>query len=336
MASVDVIIPCYNYAHLLPQSIGSVLSQGVENVRIVIIDNASTDNSVEMARQLADADKRIEIVCHAKNVGPHASFNEGIDLARADYFMILCADDLLSTGSLRKGMEALDRCPEAGFVLGTNVEPWVGETLPEPLPPPNGWKVSSGQSFIEECCRTIGQGLPAHAILVRTSLQQDVGHYRPSLPLMDDFEMVLRLARKGAVIEIDAPLGIRRIHTTNISEPLWSDRMRNLREAEAVFDSFFSREGKDAPRARHLRRAARRKLAEAAYWSAASHLFRGKTEPAFALFKYGFHLSPTSMLFPPVGHLFRTQGAFKRIATVISETVRDAISRPVRPVDPGT
>ena len=76
MASIDVVIPCYNYARFLPECVGSVLSQDVGCLRVIIIDNASTDNSVSMAKQLAAMDPRVQVICHENNLGPRASFND--------------------------------------------------------------------------------------------------------------------------------------------------------------------------------------------------------------------------------------------------------------------
>jgi glycosyltransferase involved in cell wall biosynthesis len=320
LASIDVVIPCYNYAHFLPQCVRNVLSEDVANLRVIIIDNASTDNSVEVARQLACEDPRIEIVRHPENLGPHASFNEGIDLARADYFMILCADDLLTAGSLRYGIDLMEMDPDTSLVLGSPMESWIGEELPEIRQRPGG-SVVRGDAFVQMCCQSM-INVPAHAILVRRSVQKKIGHYRASLPFMDDFEMVLRLATTGLVAEMGAPIAVPRLHATNISQSLWDDRLRVLQEREAVFRSFFSQEGADLPNASRLLEIQIRILAEAAFWSAASHLTRGMPGRAFGLLGFAYRLRPASVLFPSVGHLFRTEGSFKRVAAVVSGSGR--------------
>jgi glycosyltransferase involved in cell wall biosynthesis len=319
MASVDIVIPCYNYAHFLPQCVDSVQNQGVEDVRIVIIDNASADNSVEVAHRLAATDDRIEVVCHRVNLGSHASFNEGVDLARADYFMILCADDLLMPGALRLGMEVLDRFQEVSFVLGKHSAPQGASDAPLPSAHADGWTLMNGDGLIEMCCRKMKFNLTAHAMLVRTSVQKAVGHYRPSIPLLDDLEMALRLARHGAVAELSMPLAILREHTASISQVMWHDGLRRLREYETVWESFFAHEGRAMPNAPALRRMVRRHLAAAAYWSAVSHLMRGKREAALDLFRFGRRLDPASMLLPPVGHLFSADGSLKRAKRAIRE-----------------
>ena len=96
MSSIDIVIPNYNYGRFLEGCVESVLGQNIPDMRILIIDNASTDDSVAIARSLATTNPRIETCLRPKNLGGQASFNEGIDWARADYFAIICADDVLS------------------------------------------------------------------------------------------------------------------------------------------------------------------------------------------------------------------------------------------------
>ena len=70
MSSVSVVIPCYNYGRFLRDAVHSVLTgQDGVDVRVLIIDDASTDNSVEVAKALAEEDFRIEIAVHGVNRG---------------------------------------------------------------------------------------------------------------------------------------------------------------------------------------------------------------------------------------------------------------------------
>jgi len=107
LPTIDVVIPNFNYGRYLSLCANSVLGQTGVNVRLLIIDNASTDNSVEVAKGLAAGDSRVELLLRRKNLGPHASFNEGIDWAASDYFLILCSDDLLAGGALGRGVVAV-------------------------------------------------------------------------------------------------------------------------------------------------------------------------------------------------------------------------------------
>src|SRR4051794_39820558 len=173
MPSIDVIIPCYNADRFLAQCIQSVLSQNVDDLRIVVIDNASTDDSVEVARRFAAEDSRVEVICHARNLGPIASFNEGVDIARADYFILLCADDLLTGGSLQRAVDVLEGNAGAVFAIGSDLSMIEGKDFAEPSQP-DGWRVTAGARFIEDCCHHLGHlgmSLALGAVVVRVNEQ---------------------------------------------------------------------------------------------------------------------------------------------------------------------
>ncbi len=69
MAKIDIAIPCYQYGRFLGQCLESVLSQDVGDLRVLVIDNASADNSVEVAQEFARKDPRVGVVVHPKNSG---------------------------------------------------------------------------------------------------------------------------------------------------------------------------------------------------------------------------------------------------------------------------
>jgi GT2 family glycosyltransferase len=312
MASVDVIIPNYNYGRFLPDCVDSVLAQGIDDLRILVIDNASTDDSLDIADALAAGDRRIEIVRHRENRGPHASFNEGIDWARADYMVILCADDLLATGALGSACGALDSCRDAAFALGENLKLLGDGPAAQAVERAAAWRFASGDRFIRETCASLGYSLALGAAVVRTAVQKEVGHYRSSLPYTDDLEMALRLATRGGVVEFQRALGIRREHGGQMSETRFSTELVRLREREAAFDSFFQREGSALPEAGRFQAAARWRLAETAFWSAVSHLRRGRPAAALGLFRYGLALQPGAMTAIPSGCASRLRSALMR------------------------
>lgn len=304
MPRIDVVIPCYNAGPYLSQCVRSALSQDVDDLRVVIIDNASTDDSVEVARSLAADDSRIEVVCHTNNLGPQASFNEGVDLARGDYLMILCADDLLTKGSLRRATEVLEGNPDAVFALGTDLKLVDGDEFVEPGEA-DGWRVTEGTRFIEDCCRHSGFSLALGAVLVRTSAQRKAGHYRAWLPYTDDLEMALRLARLGPVVEFDGALGVRREHPRQLSVVSFSGERTQIKERMAAFDSFFGLEGRDVPHASRLHGIARRRIAEVAIRFAARRFLEGDPGSAVAMAAFGLRLSPAASLLAPLGPRIR-------------------------------
>ena len=119
MSSVSVVVPCYNYGHFLEECVASVLDdQDGVDVRVLIIDDASPDDSADVAKKIAARDPRVEVVVHTTNAGNIATFNEGlIEWADGDYCLLLSADDRVTPGALRRAAELLDANPRRRFRL---------------------------------------------------------------------------------------------------------------------------------------------------------------------------------------------------------------------------
>jgi len=325
---VDVAVPCYEYGRFLRDCVTSVVTQGIPDIRVLIIDNASTDDSVEVAQQLAAEDRRVEVVAHQRNLGQHASFNEGIDWASAKYSMLLCADDLLAPGALARAVSIMEHHPDVGFVYGR------AEHTPQPVPGlapdlrDSPWHIVAGEDIIARFCRDGVNHIPGpSAVVVRTAVQKLAGHYRAALPHTDDFEMWMRLARLGPAVRTDACQAILRLHgssrKTSACRVYTCERPPALpREDEAAFESFFANEGASLPEASRLYRLAKRSLAERAYWAAVAHVCRGQIGVSWDLLRFALEHRPSCAVLPPLGYLFRRDDAASRIVSVVSEMVR--------------
>ena len=303
--TVDVVIPNYNYGHYLLECADSVLSQTGVNVRLLIIDNASEDNSAAIARDLAVHDKRIELLLRSKNAGPHASFNEGIDWARSEYFLILCADDLLAHGALSRAIHVLEQCPDAHLAYGATQKISKDEKRPQ-RPTIAGcgqWNISSGTDFIELACKHAFNPVAGPTAVVRTSVQKQAGYYRQTLPHTDDLEMWLRLALFGNVASTETVQAYARVHSNNQSAKV-AGIMHWNREFEAGFRSFFENDGRDMPQAKQYLAAACDCLTKRAYWSAWSNLVR-REEGSVSLMTFALKRHPLMALMPPFDYLFQ-------------------------------
>ena len=318
MARVDVAIPCYNYGRFLPECVASVLSQEGPKVRVLIIDNASLDDSLAVARALAANDERIEVRSHDVNRGATCSYNAGIDWARSEYILILDADDLLAPGALARAVRILDANPEVSFVHG--VEDSLhsdGVHVPVQIRPGPATVTRPGVEVIRQLCRTPVNTIGANTVVRRTQAQRQAGHYNPCLPYTDDLEMWLRLAMLGSVVTIRAPQAIRRLHKARMSTGYQS--LRDFRERERAFESFFRSAGAALPDADILMAAVRRGLGQHAYWSGLSHLLRGQLSDARDLLGLAHRELPTGGVVPPVAWLLRTDRPFARALAVLSE-----------------
>ncbi|MBC2886427.1 glycosyltransferase family 2 protein [Ochrobactrum sp. CM-21-5] len=303
MPSIDVVIPNYNYGRYLQASATSVLSQTGVDVRLLIIDNASTDDSPAIARHIASHDPRVELRLRTQNHGPHASFNEGVDWADADYFLILCSDDILAPGALARAASFLDRCPDVHLAHGATSMISTDGMLPETniQDISDQWFIQAGNEFIEFACRYALNPVAGPTAIVRTAIQKRLGHYRPALPHTDDLEMWLRIAMHGNIAVTGFVQAFARIHPHNQSATVkgilhWNHAF------EAAFRSFFEHEGENHPDAVRLLQAVQNRLTKRAYWSAIANLTHGE-KGAAQLFAFAFRRRPVLAIFPPVDYL---------------------------------
>ena len=312
LASVDVAIPNYNYGRYLRSCVESVQTQGIEKLRILIIDNASTDDSSKIAREIAAADSRVELRLRANNIGAHASFNEAIDWAESEFFTILCSDDSLPDGSLKRAISAFGRHPDANLVFGETL--YIREEQTPVIPTEMesvGEHYMSGDAFLRSFCLTGRNPVSGPMAIVRSKAQKQLGHYNSQLPHTDDMEMWMRFGTIGAIIKLDDTQSIVRIHGANQSAVLTNVHLWNL-HAEAAFETFFATHGRSLQEAGKLLRTARRSLSDRAYWCAISHLVRG--DPAVgSLMGFALTRHPISAVVPPFGYLLRRPDALRRL-----------------------
>ena len=320
MTSVDIVVPCYRYGGFLRDCVGSIRRQGIDNLRILIIDNASNDDSAEVAKQLASEDRRIEVVVRNKNLGPNASYNEGIDWAAGDYMMIVDADDLVADGCIAPAVSFLEHHPEVAFAYGTELQAEFAAGVVRYAGGAEidvSWATMTGSQFIARTCNYPANTVANTSVIVRTAAQKKAGHYNPRLPHSDDLEMWLRLANVGAVASTSKVHGIRRIHSRQLTQAFARDAAALDYVARlAAFDSFFERAAVvDGAR---LRGVARRSLSSRAYWSALSHVYRGNYRDAWDLMRFALGRCPRMLLLPPLDWLFRMPNSAGRLRAVLS------------------
>lgn len=129
--AVSVCIPVFNGAAFIHECIQSVLSQSFEDFELLIVDNASTDNTIEICSAFSDA--RIRIHYGTLNIGAHGNFKKCFELACGELVILLPCDDLLEPGCLAALASPLLAKPQAGLAFGrTRVINSAGDTLSEP------------------------------------------------------------------------------------------------------------------------------------------------------------------------------------------------------------
>jgi cellulose synthase/poly-beta-1,6-N-acetylglucosamine synthase-like glycosyltransferase len=198
---VSVVIPCYKYGSYLADCTASVLTgQPGVDVRVLIIDDASPDDSAVQAKQIAAADDRVQVLVHPVNAGHLATYNEGLlQWADGNYAVLLSADDRLTPGALSRACALLEAHPEVGFAYGHPVH------FMHPGPPPpartavRGWTTWPGRWWLEQRFRTANGCITSPEVVMRTSVLREVGGFDPRLPHTGDIELWMRLAAHADV-----------------------------------------------------------------------------------------------------------------------------------------
>lgn len=117
---ISVIIPAYNYAHLLPRALDSVLSQWAEDIELLVVNDGSRDNTAEVLAEYRARHPQLQVV-HQANAGAAAARNHGVRLAHGQYALLLDADDELLPKALDALREVVASNPQAGLILGAHI-----------------------------------------------------------------------------------------------------------------------------------------------------------------------------------------------------------------------
>src|SRR5262249_32089419 len=248
MAKVDILVPCYNYGRYLERCVQSVLRQSVGDVRVLIIDDNSSDDKYSIASQLTKNDPRVSLISHSKNYGHISTYNEGIEWAKSAYFLILSADDLLVPGALERATSIMDSGPDIVLTYG-NVLHWQ-DGFPFPTFDPVQNYTLLRQDLVRAMCSVGGNLVTQGTPIVRPIVQKEIGGYDALLPHSSDMEMWLRYGAYGAVAKINAVKAIVRKHSSNMSIAYNDEDWWDLPHVKEAFDRFFERYANRLPMSR--------------------------------------------------------------------------------------
>ena len=217
---ISVTIPSYNYVQYLREAVESAATQTGADVEVVIIENASTDGSVDLARELAAEYANVRLVEHRENFGIMSSLNRCRDEVRGEYAVLLCADDRLVPGVLARSLAVMEEHPEVGIAYGP-VVPFHDEEEVDPAvmaAPVRPAIVYPGERWIAHCARIGTIKIYTPEVLARTSVLNEAGRLDPACPKTSDFNMWLRVAIRSDVAYVPGPpLAMFRFHAGNDS-----------------------------------------------------------------------------------------------------------------------
>lgn len=197
MPKVSVLIPSFNLAPFIAETIESVLAQTFTDFELLIEDDGSTDNSVAVISQFKDP--RITVVAKLQNEGQNQTTNNLVRRAQGEYIACLPADDVWEADKLERQVAYLDSHPECGLAfswpqfISADGSPMSGDA--DLFEPKNMERAFWHKRFL------VGNVLFIATSLYRRSLHDEVGYFDESLPLMADMEFWMRCV-KGSEIYV--------------------------------------------------------------------------------------------------------------------------------------
>jgi len=147
MELISVIVPVYNVQDYLERCVRSITSQTYKNLEIILIDDGSTDDSLQIAHHLAKEDSRIKVL-HQENAGISAARNAGIDIASGDYFAFVDSDDYIMPEMFTEMIRSLhEKKADIPICLWQNISTDGKQIIRESAIDPNLYGFHKGSEF---------------------------------------------------------------------------------------------------------------------------------------------------------------------------------------------
>lgn len=217
---ISIIIPTYNYAHLISETLENILKQSYQNWECIIIDDGSTDNTTEIVKGFLEKDIRF-IYIKQKNQGPNAARNKGIKIAKGDYIQFLDADDSLETEKLSFQLQYLKQNPHVDIVYG-NSHSFTNEKIrnytPYSMPRVSGTIEEIGATFLKA-------PITINSALIQKQVFCKVGLPSAKLLIAEDWEFWIRCLNQGCMFHyIDFPntSALVRRHPNSATQQSWN------------------------------------------------------------------------------------------------------------------
>jgi glycosyltransferase involved in cell wall biosynthesis len=206
---VSVVVPCYNHAHFVGQTIDAVLAQDYPNFEIIIVDDGSTDNSAEVVQAYGDA--RVRYV-YRENGGLPAARNTGIKNARYDFIGFLDADDTWEPRFLRMVMATFaEKGEDYGIVVSNRryIDEHGNAVAHRTQLSTPGREVTQRE--------LIQQTFFSTALVARASVFEQVGLFDESLRSTEDRDMWIRVSGVSKIFWMTEKMAMIRRHSGQMS-----------------------------------------------------------------------------------------------------------------------
>lgn len=217
---VSVIVPCYNAARYLAESLTSALEQVPAPGQIIVVDDGSTDDSASIADRFGSLVRCVR----QEQQGAAVARNHGVAQSTGDVIAFLDADDLWPTGSLAVRLALLQEHPDLDMASGL-VKQFLSPELPDEV----------RRTLV--CPEETSRGRLAGSMLVRRRAFDHVGGFDPAFKVGEAIDWVARADHAGLTNEVaEQVVLLRRIHSTNTTSRLKAEKSEYLRVLKASLD----------------------------------------------------------------------------------------------------
>lgn len=217
---LSIIVPNYNYGHYLQRAISSVAESLYDSFEIILIDDGSTDNSLEIAEKLAQKYPQIRLYKNEKNQGLFKTVERGVELAQGSYLHFLASDDYRLPGFCEESMQLFDQFPEIPIVcsdfahVSENNETKIRIDSLLPI-------IHSAQVFnvsnVRKIFRYSDFWVPGHTSIIRKDIYLKYGGLQEKLSLFSDWVLLHQIALFEGIIYLPKALGVMRLHDFSFS-----------------------------------------------------------------------------------------------------------------------
>ena len=229
---VSVVIPTYNRADLVSEAVESALAQAWSPLEVIVVDDASTDDTVERLNQIAAADGRLRVIARPRNGGESAARNQGILAATLEFVALLDSDNRFMPDKLVRQMVTLLDGPEGAVSFSGYVLDEDGKESTVAL---ETWD-SDPEAVIEALLTACS--VNTSTFIAPRSVLADHGLFRTDLICCQDHDVWLRLAAlRHPFLYEPNPLTFYRLHGGSVS----ADAGRVAKYEELVVHDFLSR-----------------------------------------------------------------------------------------------
>lgn len=201
----SVIVPLYNKARYIEKAVNSVLGQTYKDYELIVVDDGSTDGSLDIVLRLLGKEGNHQRVVSQTNAGVSMARNKGAELAKGDYICFLDSDDWWEPTFLEGMNRLIETCPDAGlygtgFYLIKN-----GKKRIAPIGLSSDFKIG----YINYCqvyAQTLCMPITSSSVAIPREVFNNSGRFRRGITLGEDFDLWIRIALKYPVALINTPL----------------------------------------------------------------------------------------------------------------------------------